>query len=383
MPARIPATDTFTGPSTGPGSSGSAVPRRFGAPETTRVWNGWPALGSGARGQGVLAVQNALRQLGFDPGAPDGIMGPRTASAIESFQRREKLPLTGKIDRPTLAALERGLGGNRVETPPSPSTTGQDAPSRLTHGRFKGDGQLQRVLTGQVALATGSKGEGVKAVQQALGDMGFAVPGGADGAFGPQTEKAVRNFQIHAKAMFPDLQASGQLDRATLKALDALAPKKGEKGQTKNIPSPFYDGVQVRVVVVKNEHRTYLFDKQGQLTDIFPNAVGARGHQTESGLKVVRTRLDERAAQATGRQLWNDATVFGTRILDLSWADGSTSGEELHGTNAPGRLGEDVSHGCVRHANADIIKLFDAVAVGDKVAIVDRLDDRRLGPAQR
>ena len=33
----------------------------------------------------------------------------------------------------------------------------------------------------------------MKAVQQALIDLGFSLPGGADGAFGKQSAKAVRN----------------------------------------------------------------------------------------------------------------------------------------------------------------------------------------------
>jgi L,D-transpeptidase YnhG len=377
MPSRVPAEQSPS--STGP--SGGNVPSRFSAPETTRVWNGWPPLGAGARGEGVKAVQSALTGLGFDAGGADGIMGPRSASALEAFQKREKLPVSGKIDRGTLAALDKALRGNTVAS--DDGTASAARANRLKNARFTGNEQLSRVFSGKVTLAPGSKGEGVKAVQKALSDMGFALHGGADGAFGGQSEKAVRNFQVHASRMYPDVKVTGQVDRATLQALDALAPKKGEKGQTRNVPSPVYDGVKVRVVVVKNEHRTYLFDKQGKLTDIFPNAVGARGHQTDNGLKVVRTRLDEQTTAKAGEQLWKDPTIFGPRLLDLSWADGTTSGEELHGTNAPARLGEDVSHGCVRHANKDIVKMFDALAVGDKVAIVDRIDDRRLGPVQR
>ncbi len=41
----------------------------------------------------------------------------------------------------------------------------------------------------------------------------------------------------------------------------------------------------------------------------------------------------------------------------------------IHGTNEEDRLGAPVSHGCIRMANADVIALFDAVAVGDTVTI--------------
>ena len=42
----------------------------------------------------------------------------------------------------------------------------------------------------------------------------------------------------------------------------------------------------------------------------------------------------------------------------------------LHGTNHEDQLGEPVSHGCVRLANADIRELFDLVEEGDSVVII-------------
>lgn len=255
-----------------------------------------------------------------------------------------------------------------------PATSGTRA---MLNDRFAGDAQLATVLSGSGTIGSGAKGEGVKKLQQAMADMGFAVAGSADGAFGPQSAKSIRNFQVNASKMFPDVKPTGVVDAATLRALDQLAPAAGQQGQSKNIPSPFYDGKLTRVVVLKDEHRTFLFDKQGKLDKIFINAVGAKATSTDEGLKKVTTRLDERAALDAGQRLWG-GPVFGPRMLDLSWANGTRSGEELHGTSSPKQLGEDVSHGCVRHANEDIIKLYDALAVGDQVAIVSGLNDPHL-----
>ncbi len=68
-----------------------------------------------------------------------------------------------------------------------------------------------------------------------------------------------------------------------------------------------------------------------------------------------------------------------SRIL---WLDGAEPGRNcggevdsharyiyIHGTNEEERLGQPVSHGCIRMANADVIALFDAVQVGDTVII--------------
>lgn len=42
----------------------------------------------------------------------------------------------------------------------------------------------------------------------------------------------------------------------------------------------------------------------------------------------------------------------------------------LHGTNAESRLGTPCSHGCVRLANTDVLRLFDLVREGDPVVIL-------------
>ncbi len=42
----------------------------------------------------------------------------------------------------------------------------------------------------------------------------------------------------------------------------------------------------------------------------------------------------------------------------------------LHGTNDESRLGQPVSHGCIRLGNADIVAVFDQIHEGDPVVIV-------------
>ena len=53
----------------------------------------------------VVAMQQALKDKGFDPGATDGVMGPRTAEALKAYQKSENLPMTGTMDGDTGAKL--------------------------------------------------------------------------------------------------------------------------------------------------------------------------------------------------------------------------------------------------------------------------------------
>jgi len=279
---------------------------------------------------------------------------------------------------PTSSASKSVPAQKLAKTNPATKAAGAEASPVVTleHERFCLEKQLLDILTGKV-LKRGAKGPGVKALQNAFSDMGFLLPGTADGIFGRQTAKAVSNFQVHASKTFADMTVNGIVNAATLLALDSLAPLAGQSGQSKNLPIPYYKGTKLRIVVLKDEHRTFLYDKQGAFVRVCMNAVGASATPTTTGLKVIASKLDEKIATEVGMKLWN-APVLGARILDLRWANGKHSGEELHGTVVPEALGEDVSHGCIRHENADIIALFDAVKVGDKVGIAESAADPNL-----
>jgi peptidoglycan hydrolase-like protein with peptidoglycan-binding domain len=50
-------------------------------------------------------VQMVLKDSGFDPGPIDGIIGPKTRKAIQSFQDQNSLEPTGELDKYTLDRL--------------------------------------------------------------------------------------------------------------------------------------------------------------------------------------------------------------------------------------------------------------------------------------
>ena len=261
----------------------------------------------------------------------------------------------------------------------------------LQNARFIANPTLQEMSNGQGLIKKGSKGEHVRLIQEALCDLGFNLQsystggklrGGADGSFGPQTAAAIRNFQAHASRFHLGISVDGVFGPKSLAALDALAPDVGKAAsdplQACERPTPHWEGQAVRVVVVISEHRTFLFDEAGTNEAVYPNATGKGKNRTDPGLKKVDALLGEAAARATGERLWGNAAVFGLRIVGLSWADGSHSGEELHGTSRPDQMGMYVSHGCVRHYNEHIVPLFDRLSVGDLVAVVQHIDDPRL-----
>lgn len=68
----------------------------------------------------VMAVQQILADLGYDPGPADGAMGGTTASAISAFQRDRNVPETGRITPELLGELKRVTGRDLTKTAAKP-----------------------------------------------------------------------------------------------------------------------------------------------------------------------------------------------------------------------------------------------------------------------
>src|SRR5262249_43563264 len=79
--------------------------------------------------------------------------------------------------------------------PPPPQGPAAAPPPQaqgLKHAPLAGQPDLEAIASGRGALHKGMKGPPVKALQEALTALGAALPGGADGAFGPGLEQAVK-----------------------------------------------------------------------------------------------------------------------------------------------------------------------------------------------
>jgi peptidoglycan hydrolase-like protein with peptidoglycan-binding domain len=93
-------------------------------------------LGPGDRGPAVAALQRRLANAGHDPGAADGVFGPRTEAALRAYQRASGLEVTGRTDLATATAL--------LNEPDRPRPTSpQGANGRL------GDAELTAVGDGE------------------------------------------------------------------------------------------------------------------------------------------------------------------------------------------------------------------------------------------
>lgn len=98
----------------------------------------------------------------------------------------------------------------------------------LKSPRFASNRRLQRASENKPPMGRGECGEPVRLVQQALMDLGFAMPistrkfGSPDGVYGNETVAKVREFQTKYK-----LGLDGVVGRQTMAKLDELLPRAG------------------------------------------------------------------------------------------------------------------------------------------------------------
>lgn len=63
-------------------------------------------MGLGASGRDVLLLQARLRARGYSVGRLNGRFGPETQAAVQQFQRSQRLPATGVVDKVLLQRLQ-------------------------------------------------------------------------------------------------------------------------------------------------------------------------------------------------------------------------------------------------------------------------------------
>jgi peptidoglycan hydrolase-like protein with peptidoglycan-binding domain len=135
----------------------------------------------------VKRVQETLRNLNFYAGEVDGLYGPNTRLAIEAYQKKVGLAVTGAVDESLLEQL--GASSSEVVAIPSPAPREpvSEAGSAATRQPLPRDERIQQV---QVGL-------------KEFGNAGIEV----DGLMGAKTEAGIREFQ----SLF-GLPVTGQAD---------------------------------------------------------------------------------------------------------------------------------------------------------------------------
>jgi len=106
-----------------------------------------------------------------------------------------------------------------------------------------------------------------------------------------------------------------------------------------------------RIIVDLSDRRLYLLDGNRVVRE-FPVAIGKMVTRTPSGEYTIINKQS------------NPGGPFGAFWMGLSKPHYG-----IHGTNDPSSIGREVSHGCIRMYNRDVLELKDLVPVGTRVTI--------------
>lgn len=121
-------------------------------------------------------VQAQLNRLGYNTGTPDGLWGSRTRSAIQNWQKAQRLNQTGYVTAAQLRQINEQARGRGTTTP-------QPAASNRA--------QIEEQL---LSLSASERRE----IQLRLSLLGFDTRG-TDGVFGRNTRSAISRWQAARK----------------------------------------------------------------------------------------------------------------------------------------------------------------------------------------
>lgn len=286
---------------TTPPGSGGGTPSAGGVPAA--------GLAKGSTGSNVQALQNQLVKLGHasaaDMATGPGTFGPRTETAVKSFQAANGLAPTGKFDDATRTAMVA-----------------------INNGIKRGD-----------------SGKQVEALQNKLIAAGFMTTAQVNtgrGTFGPQTEAALKAFQ-----QANNISQTGQLGPTTYAALQKGSATSGtgnntsSGGSTNGIPTLRQGdaaSAKVRSVGCGITSATMAINGltgKNMTPDQFYNKHGfyLTGGMQAAGLKVTEMSDLHSGNMNTQDKAWNvfkDATSSGKVVMFAANGQPFTNGSYGH-----------------------------------------------------
>ena len=150
-----------------------------------------------------------------------------------------------------------------------------------------------------------------------------------------------------------------------------------ERFLPQNVRSP-YDYPAGTIVVVPREKYLYLVGGAGSARR-YGIGVGKAG-LAFTGSAVIGRKAKWPSWRPTDNMIRRDPDRYGPYAGGLPGGLGNPLGARalyiggslyrIHGTNQPWTIGQNVSSGCIRMRNEDVIELYNRVGVGTKVVVI-------------
>ena len=340
-PGTSPSPSASAKPSPSPEASPSAEP----SPTPTEKPSPTPSAAlalfkEGDKGPEIRDIQHRLLQLDWYDGDITPNFGPLTRAAVEGFQSKRGLPVTGAVDAKTLELLK---GMTR----------------QPTHD------EMHNVLKpGPALFKSGDSGDEVKALQARLRQVGW-YGGDVDGKYGEKTVEGVKGFQD--KRGFP---TTGEIDQRTLDKLNEMTTKPTQDELNNVKPKPKEEekakeeGMKLdercttgRAICISKKDRKLAWVVDGQVKMVMDVRFGSELTPTREGAFSVGWKSENHVS-----------SLYKT---SMPYALFFSGGQAIHFSKDFAARGYNgASHGCVNVRDEAAIKaLFNEAKVYDKVIV--------------
>ncbi|MCX7282535.1 MAG: L,D-transpeptidase family protein [Novosphingobium sp.] len=300
----------------------------------------------------VMQAQVVLERLGFSPGIIDGKTGISTTNAVSGFQKANDLPVTGKLDDPTMQALARwsNITATRLVTIPQDFARGPfmalpDDPAKQAALPEMAHTSLDEKLAERFHTTP----EVLRGLNPQLQDAPFAA------------DQQIRVPNIGGDRIDPDnVDNKGWLATlATLGVSDAQPDV-------------------ARIVVSKSKGTLEAYDKADKLVAVFTVTTGSEKDPLPLGAWKINGKSYNPEFSYDASLFWDVPDSKGEHLLPpgpngpvgVVWIDLSKEHYGIHGTPEPQTIGRAESHGCVRLTNWDAARLAQMVSGSTKVSFV-------------
>jgi peptidoglycan hydrolase-like protein with peptidoglycan-binding domain len=319
-------------PSTGSGKSSSTRPATQRKPKPAAPSKAAARLSKGDQGTEVRELQHRLRQLEWFSGDITGRYAATTVTAVEGFQEKRELEVTGAVDDKTWRSLT-----SRTRKPTD-------------------DELHNRLRPGPALMAQGSSGDRVRDLQARLKQIAW-FSGPVTGTYAAATTSAVQGFQ--GKRAIP---VTGEVDQRTWDRLTAMTRTPSSDELHNRTPKPSATGLDSRCmsgramcISKRTNSLVWVIDGKPQMR--FDVRFGSAELPTREGSFSVGWKSRNHVS-----------TIYHTPMPYAMFFSGGQAVHYSPDFAANGYNG--ASHGCVNVRNlAGIQSLFAQARVGDKVIV--------------
>jgi peptidoglycan hydrolase-like protein with peptidoglycan-binding domain len=286
----------------------------------------------GDRGTKVRELQHRLRQLDWFSGDITGSYAATTVRAVEGFQDKRGLKVTGAVDQATWTSL----------------TTRSRRP---THDELH-----NRLTAGPALFQQGASGDRVRDLQARLKQLAW-FSGSVTGSYGSVTMAAVKGFQ--GKRGIP---VTGDVDQRTLDRLTAMTRTPTSDQLHNRTPKVSAAGLDPRCLTGR---AMCVSKSSNSLSWVIDGKVQMR-MDVRFGSAELPTR--EGAFAVGWKSRHHVSTIYHT---SMPYAMFFSGGQAVHySPDFAARGYNGASHGCVNVRNlAGIQSLFAQARVGDRVIV--------------